>query len=183
VSPLYRAFTLGPDGGGDPLGVSRAYQGGGRHDNPAVYAALYASRSPDSAVAEAVRRFRGRTLRGRPLERADGGRLALATLDESRVEMLLDLDEPAELTARTLRPSLVATRDREVTQPIALRIYEEGADGFAWWSTVEASWINVTLFADRAASKLTVVAPPEALVPDHPVVRAAADAVGMELGR
>lgn len=180
MSPLYRAFTVWPHGG-DPLAVSRAYQGGGRHDNPDVYAALYVSRSSASAVAEALRRFRGRLVRGRPLERIDGGRLALATMDDGDLEGLVDLDEPAELNARSLRPSTVATREREVTQPIALRIFLEGAEGFEWWSTVEASWINVTLFAPRAVPKLAVVGDPELLEPEHAAVRIAAEAVGVRM--
>jgi hypothetical protein len=178
VSPLYRTFALGPDGG-DPLTVARAYQGGGRHDNPDVYPALYGSRRPEAAVAEALRRFRGRTPRGRPLERADGRRLALASIDDRGLDALIDLDDPMALTERSLRPSSVATREREITQPIALRVYQEGADGFEWWSTVEASWINVTLFADRAAPKLAVVDPPHVLSWDDRVVRTAAEAVGL----
>lgn len=175
---LYRAFIRRPEAV-DPLDVPRAYQGGGRHDNPHAYAALYVSRSPDSAVAEAIRRFRGRLVRGKPLERPGGGRVALATLDGAGLGHVVDLDEPAQLLKRSVRPSTVATRDRDTTQPLALRIYEEGADGLAWWSTVEASWINVTLFADRAAPKLAVIDEPETLTPDHPAVRAAAEAVGM----
>ncbi|HEX2025269.1 MAG TPA: RES family NAD+ phosphorylase [Actinomycetota bacterium] len=178
MSPIYRTFTLFPEGG-DPLAVARAYQGGGRHDNPDVYPALYGSRRPEAAVAEALRRFRGRTPRGRPLERADGGRLALATIDDRALDALIDLDDPSELTARSLRPSSVATRERDVTQPIALRLYEEGADGFEWWSTVEASWINVTLFADRAGRRLSIADPPHVLSWDDQVVRAAAEAVGL----
>jgi hypothetical protein len=180
VSPLYRTFTVWPDRA-DPLAVARGYQGGGRHDNPDVYGALYASRSPVSAVAESLRRFRGRPVGGRPFERADGGRLALATVDDSGLEALVDLDDPADLDARSLRPSSVATHDRERTQPIALSIYREGAEGFAWWSAVEASWINLTLFAERAVPKLAVVGDPEMLDPGHPAVRSAAEAVGVRL--
>jgi hypothetical protein len=178
VTLLYRAFIRRPEGA-DPLEVSRSYQGAGRHDNPHAYAALYTSLFPESAVAEAIRRFRGRLLRGRPLERPGGGRVALATLDGAALGGVVDLDEPVQLVERSVRPSAVATRDRDTTQPLALRIYEEGADGLAWWSTVEARWINVTLFADRVAAKLAVVGDPETLTPDHPAVRAAAEAVGM----
>jgi hypothetical protein len=181
VSPLYRTFTMWPDGG-DPLTVARGYQGGGRHDNPDVYGALYASRSPVSAVAEALRRFRGREVGGRPLERADGGRLALATVDDSGLDGLVDLDDPAVLGARSLRPSVVATRNREITQPIALSIYGEGGEGFEWWSTVEASWINLTLFAERAVPKLNVVGDPEVLDLRHPAVLSAGEAIGVRLG-
>ncbi|MGH2696957.1 MAG: hypothetical protein ACRDIW_08200, partial [Actinomycetota bacterium] len=60
--------------------------------------------------------------------------------------------------------------------------YEEGVAGFEWWSTIEASWINVTLFDDRVAGRLTVVGEPEPLTLDHPAVREAAEAVGVLLG-
>ena len=56
------------------------------------------------------------------------------------------------LDARGLRPSQVATNRRAVTQPDAARLFDAHPDaaGLRWWSTLEASWINVTLF-DRAA--------------------------------
>jgi hypothetical protein len=76
----------------------------------------------------------------------------------------------------------VATRVRRTTQRQALRLYEEGVDGLAWWSTIEASWINVTLFEDRVAGLLNVVGEPEPLTLDHPEVREAAEAVGVLLG-
>jgi hypothetical protein len=76
----------------------------------------------------------------------------------------------------------VATHDREATQPIALALYEEGIDGFEWWSTIEASWINVTLFEDRVVERLSLAGDPEPLRLDHPAVREAAEAVGVLLG-
>jgi hypothetical protein len=95
---------------------------------------------------------------------------------------VLDLDDPSNLVARDLRPSGVATRARRPTQRLALRLYEEGVDGLEWWSTIEASWINVTLFADRIGGRLSVVGEPEPLTLDHPAVREAAEAVGVLLG-
>jgi RES domain len=113
----------------------------------------------------------------------ENGRLSLATIDETELEELLDLDDPRNLVARQLRPSGVATRDRELTQPLALSIYQEGTQGFEWWSAIEASWINVTLFEDRAVDRLAVAGEPEPLTIDHPVVREAAEAVGVLLAR
>ena len=57
-----------------------------------------------------------------------------------------------------LRPSRVATRERDVTQPQALALLERHPDaaGLRWWSTFESLWANVTLF-DRAASKLQLI--------------------------
>jgi hypothetical protein len=94
---------------------------------------------------------------------------------------VLDLDDPRTLVARDLRPSGVATGDRTVTQRMALDVYREGAVGISWWSTIEASWINLTLFAERATERLRLAGEPEPLGPRHPAVREAAEAVGVTL--
>ncbi len=182
---LYRAFPMLPgaepgDPGG-PLYVPRHIQGANRHDNPREYGAIYASRTARSAVAEWLRRLRGGPLVGRDLQRPDGARMALAALDDAPVTGLVDLDDPRNLVARELRPSGVATRDRRRTRRLALGIFEEGGDGFEWWSTIEASWINVTLFAERALQRLTLAAEPEPLALDQPAVRDAAAALGVRI--
>jgi hypothetical protein len=184
---LFRLFpwvegALPPEEGG-PLHVPRVLQGGGRHDNPDRYPAFYASRVQESVVAERLKRLRGQTIGDRDLRDHAGRPYAVAALDDAGLGRLLDLDDPSTLVERELRPSGVATRNRRVTRRIALRLYEEGANGFEWWSTVEASWINVTLFADRAVGRLRVVGPPEPLAVDHPAVRTAAEAVGVTLVR
>lgn len=181
---LYRVFPLLPgapirDPGG-ALYVPRERQGAGRHDHPDHYGALYVSRVPESAVAERIQAFRGQTLDDADL-RLEGVANALATFNDSAVDDIVDLDEPGELTRRQLRPSVVATRDRRVTREIALRIFEEGVPGFAWWSTLESTWPNLTLFAERASARLTLAASPELLTVRHPVVRAAAGAIGVRL--
>jgi hypothetical protein len=184
---LYRTFPFDPkaapteDGGA--LFVSRALQGTSRHDNPDLYGALYLTRRAESAVAERIQVYRGRTLTQAHLRRADGRAYSLVAIDDSALDRMPDLDDPAELVARSLRPSGVATRDRAVTQAIALSIFEDGSEGFGWWSTLEASWPNVTLFSERATPKLSLAADPEILSVDHPVVRAAADRLGMTLVR
>jgi len=180
---LYRAFALAPGAAlsapGGALFVARVAQGAGRHDNPAHYGALYASRSAVSAVAEVLQQFRNQTLAEEDLSRAGGRRLALATIDES-LASLVDLDDPAVLLERALRPSAVATRERRVTQRIALDAFERGATGLSWWSTLEASWVNVTLFAERAGSPALALEP-ESLSLSHAAVREAADELGIEL--
>jgi hypothetical protein len=182
---LFRVFPAVPAAAttepGGPLHVPRFDQGRGRHDNPDVYGALYASRLPVAPVAERIQDLRARRISDRHLSR-EGARLSLARIDEGALTDLLDLDDPANLLARDLRPSGVATRVRRTTQRLALRLYQEGADGFEWWSTIEASWINVTLFADRVGGRLSVAGEPEPLTLDHPAVREAAEAVGVLLG-
>jgi hypothetical protein len=182
---LYRVFPLidgaALDRPGGPLYVPRERQGAGRHDQPYAYGALYLSRLALSAVAERIQAFRGQTLTDDDLRFEDGSRYALAVFDEDGIEGLIDLDDPAELSRRTLRPSRVATRQRTGTRALALRIFDEGAPGFVWWSTLEASWPNATLFAERAVPRLRLAAEPEPLSVQHSTLRAAAEAIGVRL--
>jgi hypothetical protein len=152
---LYRCFAWDerarasqPDG---PLWFPRIYQGDGRHDNPDTYGCLYLADRELSCVIEQLARFRGRRLVPGSLVRR-GLPLALAALELPDDAELVDLDDPAVLTTHELRPSRVATRDREVTQPQAFALHEShpNAAGLRWWSVYEALWGNVTLF-DRAA--------------------------------
>jgi hypothetical protein len=182
---LYRVFPLIPGAAvgesGGPLHVPRERQGAGRHDHPDAYGALYVSRTAASAIAERIQGFRGQTLANTDLRLADGARYALATFEDALMDPLIDLDDPTELARRRLRPSLVATRNRAVTREIAFRIFQDGSVGFAWWSTLESSWTNVTLFAERAVDRLIVVGEPEPLTVSHPILRSAADAIGVRL--
>ena len=170
-----RADTTEPDG---PLWVPRMYQGEGRHDNPDHYGCLYLSRSPLSTVVEQIARFRGQRMMPSLLRRR-GLPLALAELEIDDDETFVDLDDPVVLRRERLRPSRVATRARSITQPLALRVYEQHrrVAGLCWWSTYEAMWINVTLF-DRAASRLTVRSV-RALHLEDPAVIDAADVFGL----
>jgi hypothetical protein len=184
---LYRAFPHAPGAGpadfGGALYVARDAQGSGRHDNPQHYGALYVARAPDSAVAERIQQFRGQVVGDADLHRSDGRRLALAAIDDAALDDVVDLDDPRNLVSRSLRPSMVATHKRPATQRVALGVFEEGANGLAWWSTLEAAWSNVTLFHERAAPRLRLADDPEPLGLDHPAVRAAADAIGVRLER
>jgi RES domain-containing protein len=149
-----RAAPDSPDG---PLWFPRPYQGEGRHDNPAAYGCLYVSEQPLSCVVEQLARFRGQRLTAALLRRR-GLPLALAELELSADAELVDLDEPMVLRRERIRPSRVATRERDVTQPQALGLHERYPEtvGLRWWSTFESLWANVTLF-DRAASGLQLV--------------------------
>lgn len=169
-----RARTRSPGG---PLWFPRPYQGDGRHDNPDVYGCLYGSESEEATVVEQLARYQGSVFlpamlikRGMPV-----GLAAIELLDET----VLDLDEPATLTAEGLRPSLVATHDRSITQSQALRLHEQHRDaaGLRWWSTFEALWANYTIF-DRARTSLRLIEV-RALTPDDPAVVAATDFLGM----
>jgi len=170
-----RAAPESPDGA---LWFPRPYQGEGRHDNPAVYGCLYVSEQPLSCVVEQLARFRGQRLSAALLHRR-GLPLALAELELPAGAELVDLDEPAVLRRERLRPSRVATRKRDITQPQALDLHERhrSAAGLRWWSTFEALWANVTLF-DRAASKLGLVTVKALDLAAEEIV-AAADVLGL----
>ena len=172
-----KAATDAPGGG---LFVARDFQGQGRHDNPELYGALYASEESLSAVAEQLARFRGiDRLEERHLRRR-GLPLTLVTLELGDDAIVVDLDSPRELAAHDLRPSVVATRNRVVTQPQAAALYRDPSApaGIRWWSTLEASWLNLTLFFERAQESLRVVQV-EPLTLELDATRQAAEFIGL----
>ena len=181
---LYRCFAWNerarPDQADSPLWFPRVFQGDGRHDNPDVYGCLYLTDREVSGVVEQLARFRSQRLIDALLVRR-GLRLAVAAIELADDVELVDLDDPAELRRRRLRPSRVATRDRAITQPQALAVHRDtDAVGLRWWSVHESLWANYTLF-DRAAPRLSVqdVLP---LTLDHPAVAEAAEFLGLPPG-
>jgi len=179
---LYRCFAwnerakdLEPDGS---LWFPRVFQGEGRHDNPDLYGCLYLSQRPLASIVEQLARFRGQRLLPSLLQRR-GLPLGLAALELDERAELVDLDDPVVLRRERLRPSQVATRHRETTQPQARALYERhrNAAGMRWWSAHESSWANATVF-DRAADSLRVRSV-RALVLDDPDVIEAADFFGL----
>ena len=175
---LYRCFAWSerarpsdPDG---PLWFPRVYQGDGRHDNPDRYGCLYLTDREESAVVEQLARFRGQRLVPEMLLRR-ALPLGLAAIELPDRAQVVDLDDPHVLAENSLRPSLVATRLREVTQPQALELYRghRFAVGLRWWSVYEALWANVTVF-DRAARRLALGSLRPLTLDDPAVVEAAA---------
>ncbi len=179
---LFRVFGWLPDTTPEPLKVPRERQGGGRHDDPDRYTALYLGREAVGAIAEAIQPFRGQELTAGALSRPDGARRALATIDDAALPPLLDLDDPRVLVQRRLRPSRVATAVRRATQRIAGDAFADGAVGLSWWSTLESSWTNVTLFAERLPG-LPPVVDVEPLALDHPALVEAAERLGIRLAQ
>ena len=182
---LYRLFPWDPTAAasspGGALYSPRLQQGSGRHDTPDLYGALYTARIEVSAVAEWLAGFRGQRLGPDDVERTDGRRWALVGLDDGALRGLVDLDDPGELVRRRLRPSTVATHSRSSTREVAGALFAEGIPGFGWWSTLEASWPNVTLFAERVVDLIRVAAGPREIAIEDPVVRVAAAAIGVTL--
>lgn len=171
---LWRTLPLdrraAADEAGGALWFPRSQQGYGRHDNPDLYGCLYVAEDAVSAVAEALTAFRGTgSLLASMLER-QGRPLALAELSLDDEAVVIDLDDPRVLVDEDLRPSRVATRARGITQRLAADLHQTHPNAVAlrWWSTLEASWINVTLF-DRAASDLEVREVTELRIDDPPV--------------
>lgn len=142
---------------------------------------MYLSESPVSAVAEQLARFRGRAFHAAFLRRR-GQSLALGRYRLSDTRTVRDLDDPAVLVSERLRPSQVATRQRTVTQATAAAVFDSDANcgGLRWWSTLEASWINVTLFAERVAEDLAVDPPAVLTTGTHAVIDACG-ALGLTL--
>ena len=142
---------------GGALWFPRELQGAGRHDNPDVYGCLYVGESPVSPIAEALAPFRGS---GRLMEAMlvrSNVRLALAELSLPDDSQILDLDDPRVLLEVDLRPSRVATGSRAITQADAAALFARRPSLLAlrWWSAIEASLANLTLF-DRAQSALAL---------------------------
>jgi hypothetical protein len=181
---LYRCLAwnerAAPDAPDGALWFPRPYQGEGRHDNPDVYGCLYLSEAPLSCVVEQLARFRGQRLIPALLQRRSLP-LALAELELRDGAELVDLDEPAVLRRERLRPSRVATREREVTQPQARALFEghRRAVGLRWWSTFESLWANVTLF-DRAASAVKLASVKKLELANEEIL-SAADVLGLRL--
>ncbi len=177
---LHRCFAWDRRAAADQVGGAlwfpRDWQGDGRHDNPDVYGCLYLAQQPVSAVVEQLARFRGSVFVPQVLVRR-GLPLALATIELDDVAELVDLDEPRILAAHALRPSTVATRRRSVTQPQALALYRQGADGIRWWSPFESLWVNVTVF-DHVGRRVRLESVDRVSL-DDAAVREAADFLGI----
>jgi hypothetical protein len=178
---LYRCFAWNERARSDQpdssLWFPRVFQGDGRHDNPDVYGCLYLTDREVSGVIEQLARFRSQRLIPELLVRR-GLPLALAAIELPDDAELVDLDDPVVLRRRRLRPSIVATRERAITQPQALAVYRETtAAGLRWWSIFESLWANYTLF-DRAVRQLRL-REARRLVVDDPAVVEAADYLGL----
>jgi hypothetical protein len=174
---LHRCFAWNrraqPDEQDGARWIPRAFQGDGRHDNPDVYGCLYLADREVAAVVEQLARFRTQRLQPALLRRR-GLPLALAALELDDPAEIVDLDDPKVLVRERLRPSTVATRRRETTQPQARALYaaHQRAAALAWWSTFESSWVNYTVF-DRALRRLRLGEVRELTVEDEAVVSAA----------
>lgn len=163
-----------------PAGV----QTGGRFDlgtSPTVYLALD---NPAHALAEVLQSLRGkRQIRAGHLRRKVRGKalrynpLALveAWIDPDVYDGIPDLGDPATLVRFGIRPDVLASRERVVTQRIARRLHDDhGLPGFRWWSAFSGDWHVAVLFQDRVDPSAIRYGTPDPLHLAHPVVLAAA---------
>jgi RES domain len=172
-----------PTDPGGALWFPRELQGAGRHDNPDLYGCLYVGERPVSPIAEALAPFRGAGALTEGMLMRTGVPLALVQLsladDRLAGGEILDLDDPRVLLDVELRPSRVATGERAVTQADAARLFSgrPALAGLRWWSAIEASLANLTVF-DRAQSTLDVVDVNRLTLTDA-AVREAAELLGL----
>ena len=84
---------------------------------------------------------------------------------------ICDLDDARRLTDLGLRPSRVVTRDRDVTQAWARKLYDDGHfAGVRWWSYYNPDWGSIGLWDIAALNVADVVI----LTADDPAFVAAA---------
>jgi hypothetical protein len=115
-------------------------------DNPDLYRVLYAAESPAAACAEAFGMLSVWT-DGMLTVPGPAATMALATLELEPDGSVLDLDDPAALSARGIRPSRVVTSDREISQSWSRSIFQERAwAGVRWWSYYDAGWGSLGLW-------------------------------------
>lgn len=130
-----------------------------RIDNAERYDTLYVSGAAAGAVAERFGVFAewGDWL----LEHPRGFEVQLVTFDLSADRAVLDLDNATALAERSLRPSRVVTRNRQVTQTWAAEVHaEEQWAGISWWSYYDPDWVAGGLWCppgDGAIPRLSVV--------------------------
>lgn len=165
---------------GGPLYVNRELQGGTRHGIPDLDGVLYTSTIAVSAIAEAIKDFRGRTLENEDLV-LYGNRLSLGIFDLHDQIVLINLCDKNQLAHMDIDPIHIATKDRPVSQRMARQLHSNGAAGFLWWSSLEARWTNASLFESRVRDFITVQEPITPLSIEHPDLIDAARMIGVFL--
>jgi len=93
---------------------------------------------------------------------------------------ICDLDDPARLSERTLRPSIIITRNYDITRAWALSIFQENAwAGVSWWSYCDARWTSIGLWRHDILTSYGV----EELNLDHPAMQEAANVLSVDIDR
>ena len=183
---LWRAFHWNPDAAdGEPFSVRSVppveKQSGGSYDNNAT-AVLYLAEYPEHVVAEVLRQFRGRPLKT-PHLRQHGLPLSLVevTIPGEIAVGIADLGDPVVLLRYGLRADTLALpeSERAVTQAVSRKLYNEGLQGFLWWSAIHGGWHSTVLFVKRVPLERLGFGAPTILDIEHPAVITAAQELRM----
>jgi hypothetical protein len=179
--PLWRVFPWDPAAAeGDRFSAAfiPGGQGRNRFDLPGKSAGVvYFAESEVHAVAELLQRFRNSP---EPLTSEDltswGHTLALvqATLDPAIWPGVVDLCDPATLTAFAITADQPPSRERSRTQGIALNALGKGHAGLRWWSVFWGEWHTVVLFRERLTPDALTYGRPTPLDIRNPAVIEAA---------
>ena len=147
--------------------------GSNRVDNPELYDVLYVGDAAAGAVAEAFGwrpTWSAGMLRG-PRSVPETVQALIEYDAPDQTFAVCDLDDASRLVGLKLRPSQVVTRDRQVTQTWAARIFSGGQyAGVRWWSYYDPQWGSLGLW-DVGGIRVRKVTP---LTMDHPAVIEAA---------
>lgn len=151
----------------------------GRWDNRALYRAIYLASSAEAAIGEAFAHLSRWTATMLPVPTIPDAQRALGVYSlDTDAHRLLDLDDPAELVRRTLRPTDVAQRASVVTQHIAATVFaEQRWAGMSWWSRHLPYWTLHVLW-DASILRVDRIEP----LSNHPRLRDVAGLLGKELG-
>ncbi|MGH7707130.1 MAG: RES family NAD+ phosphorylase [Vulcanimicrobiaceae bacterium] len=186
MSRLYRVFSHDPNAAADEPGgvLFIPTQGGGRIDNPDLYAVRYLGDSPAGACAEVFNSGKYRqdwsSEMLRPHPKLPKRRRALAWFDLPDNAPICNLDDPRELTKQRMRPSRVIARDYATTQQWARKLFRQGRwDGVRWWSYHDARWASIGLWRNPKIVGYGI----ETLTIDHPALHEAADALQIRFKR
>lgn len=180
---LFRVFpydeSAAPTESGGALFVPPS-SGRSRIDNRDLYSVFYAATDSRAAVAESFGQLP--VWRPETFEHGSGNPYALATLDAPDVPPLFELNDVDALRSiGVARPTDVVTRDRDVTQGWARKIFEQGGfSGARWWSYYNPDWPIVGLWSYGAVSLAGV---PQILSSDAAVVREAAAIIVRQIAR
>lgn len=172
---IYRVFpylaSAGAGQPGHPLYVHTP-QTSGRWDNDSLYKLGYFAETASGAIGETFQGLGVWNDEMLVLPALPGAvkSLAILTVDEETAP-LLDLDDPIELSDRSLRPTQVVNRNRPKTQKVAERVYAEATFcGIRWWSMHRPQWMLQARWNLRGIKLNDVVS-----IPGHPATADAAD--------
>lgn len=155
-------------------------QGHGRIDNPEHYGVLYVGDAPAGVCAEAFNVGKYRTgfsaamLRGHPS--LPNSVRALVSYEVAEPLAYCNLDDPRELIAQSLRPSIVVTRDYTISQAWALKIFHQNRwAGVGWWSYHDGRWTSMGIWDRDVITDFDV----EPLTIEHPAIAEAASVLSI----